>query len=209
MTTPRDLCIVSLDVESSRPVEQGDLSLALAGAEAIDLLTVHAMTLDGDRIVPNDQWATGDHLLDEAASSLVRRAPYESVGDWLWRRGRNLSAEYMADLEAEGEIERQRDRRWIFFGPSHMVLAESLARHLAESRWASGEPVLAALAAAVGIGDEGISGAGAGDSPKAVEDAETTVLTAVDDALEELRTERRRRIHRREEAAEDNRRRDY
>lgn len=38
MTTPQDLFLVSVDVPGARPVEQGDLSLALAGAELIDLL---------------------------------------------------------------------------------------------------------------------------------------------------------------------------
>ncbi|MBV9023036.1 MAG: GPP34 family phosphoprotein, partial [Streptomycetaceae bacterium] len=104
MTTTRDLFIVSMHVTADHPVEQGNLSLALAGAEVIDLLDVHAIRLDGDRIVPIDQSAIADHLLNEAASSLVRQAPYELVGDWLWRRGRNLSAAYLADLEAEGQI---------------------------------------------------------------------------------------------------------
>src|SRR5690348_16547049 len=89
-TTPRDLFIVSIDKASDHPVEQGDLSLALAGAEVIGLLDAHAIMLDGNCIVPIDQPAIADHLLNEAASSLVRQAPYESVGDWLWRRGRNL-----------------------------------------------------------------------------------------------------------------------
>jgi len=31
MTTPRDLLMVAMDLESGRPSEQGDLSLALAG----------------------------------------------------------------------------------------------------------------------------------------------------------------------------------
>ncbi|MET8680213.1 GPP34 family phosphoprotein, partial [Streptomyces sp. NPDC004647] len=52
MTTPRDLLIVATDMASSRPVERGALSLALAGAEAIDLLDAQAIGLDGDHIVP-------------------------------------------------------------------------------------------------------------------------------------------------------------
>ena len=52
MTTPRDLLMVAMDRESGRLPEQGDLSLALAGAELIDLLDVQAVRLDGERIVP-------------------------------------------------------------------------------------------------------------------------------------------------------------
>src|SRR3954463_9304337 len=98
MTTPRDLLIVALDAAPGRPVEPGDLSLALAGAEVIDLLGARALTLGGDRIVPGHPSATGDRLLDEAASSPARQVPYESVDDWLWRRGRGLSAAYLAAL---------------------------------------------------------------------------------------------------------------
>src|SRR3954452_10257163 len=100
MTTPRDLMIVTLDVASSRPVEQGDLSLALAGAELIDLLGAGAVTLDDDRIVPGPETVTDDRLLDEAAAALVRQEPYESAEDWLWRRGNGLSSTYQAALEA-------------------------------------------------------------------------------------------------------------
>jgi Golgi phosphoprotein 3 (GPP34) len=55
MTTPRDLLMVAMDMEPGRPPEQGDLSLALAGAELIDLLGVQAIRLDGERIVPVHQ----------------------------------------------------------------------------------------------------------------------------------------------------------
>lgn len=102
MSTPQDLMIVSMDVPSSPPVEPGDLSLALAGAEVIDLLGARAVILDGDRLVPADGPATGDHLLDQAASALVDQEPYESVEDWLWRRGRNLSSVYRGALQATG-----------------------------------------------------------------------------------------------------------
>lgn len=102
MSTPQDLMIVSMDVASSPPVEAGDLSLALAGAEVIDLLGARAVTLQGDRLVPVDGPVTGDHLLDQAASALADEAPYESVEDWLWRRGRNLSSVYRAGLRATG-----------------------------------------------------------------------------------------------------------
>ncbi|MFE2449883.1 GPP34 family phosphoprotein, partial [Streptomyces sp. NPDC059426] len=52
MTTPRDLLIVTLDVAPMRPLERGDLSLALAGAELIDLLDAEARGIEDDRIVP-------------------------------------------------------------------------------------------------------------------------------------------------------------
>lgn len=88
MTTPRDLLIVSLDVPSAHPVGQGDLSLALAGAELVDLLRAGALALDGERVVPGaDPAEPEDRLLREAGASLRREVPYESVEDWLWRRG--------------------------------------------------------------------------------------------------------------------------
>ncbi|MER5183091.1 GPP34 family phosphoprotein [Streptomyces sp. NPDC002896] len=196
MTTARDLLIVAMDTAPDRPLEQGDLSLALAGAEVIDLLGAQAVSLDDDHIVPGYRPAIADRLLDEAASSLVREAPYESVDDWLWRRGRGLSSAYLAALEAEGQVTRQR-RRWVPFGTTQKVLADSPARRLAANRWTSDEPVLAALGAAIGIG-----GKRPEDSPSVVDDAVATVVAAVHDALRELEAVRQRRAI--EEAAFDN-----
>ncbi|WP_405497356.1 GPP34 family phosphoprotein [Streptomyces sp. NBC_00096] len=196
MTTPRDLLIVAMDMESSGPVEQGDLSLALAGAELIDLLSAEAIGLDGDHIVPGHQSAPADHLLDEAAAALVRETPYESVTDWLWRRGRGLSAGYQAALEAEGQLTRQR-RRGVSFRAGRLVLVDSPTRSRAADRWTSDEPVLVALAEAVGV-----RGQRTGDSPDVTDDAVATVLAAVNDALVELSAVRQRRAI--EDAAFDN-----
>ncbi|MFE1959343.1 GPP34 family phosphoprotein [Streptomyces sp. NPDC059479] len=211
MTTSRDLFLVSIDMSTGRPVERGDLSLALAGAEVIDLMDARAVMVEEDRLVPSDRPATTDRLLAEAAASLVRQEPYETVADWLWRRGRGLAAAYLADLEAEGQITWDRHRRWKVFRTSRTVLTDSPARRLAASRWAADEPVLAALAAAVGIQD-GRTGDDDGwteDTSGTVSDAVETVLTEVEDAVAELVAERQRRVWRREEAAEENRRRGY
>ncbi|MFB7462572.1 GPP34 family phosphoprotein [Streptomyces sp. NPDC056224] len=195
MTTPRDLLIVALDAETGRPAEQGDLSLALAGAEIIDLLAVGAVGLDGEHIVPGPQPAPADRLLDEAAASLVREAPYESLDDWLWRRGHGLSAAYRAALEAEGQLVRER-RRANPFRAGQPVLVDSPARRRATDRWTADEPVLAALSEAAGI-----RGERTGDAPEVTDDV-ATVLAAVNDALLELETVRQRRAI--DEAAFDN-----
>ncbi|MFC9426161.1 GPP34 family phosphoprotein [Streptomyces sp. NPDC056987] len=196
MTTPRDLLIVSMDVAAGRPVERGDLSLVLAGAEVIDLSGAQALTLEGDRIVPGGRSTLPDRLLDEAASALVRDAPYETVEDWLWRRGQGLSDVYVAALEAEGGLTRER-HRWLPVRTGRTALADSPARRHAAARWASGEPVLAALAAALGIGE----GQGE-DAPEIGDDSVVTVLAAVNDAVMELEAVRQRRSI--EEAAYDN-----
>ncbi|MEU9187370.1 GPP34 family phosphoprotein [Streptomyces sp. NPDC048484] len=196
MTTPRDLLVSTMDVESSRPVEQGDLSLALAGAELIDLCDGQAIVLDGDRILPGAQQDLGDRLLDEAVSSLIRQEPYESVEDWLWRRGRGLSSAYLTALEAAGQVIRPR-HQWIPFRSDAASLADSPARRHAADRWTSGEPVLAFLAAAVGIHDEP-----AEEVASLVDDAVVTVLAAVNDAVRELEAVRQRRSI--EDAAFDN-----
>ncbi|MCY0926809.1 GPP34 family phosphoprotein [Streptomyces sp. H27-H1] len=196
MTTPRDLLIISMDVKSDHAAEQGDLSLALAGAEVIDLLAAGAVRLDGDHIVPGEHAPLGDPLLDAAVASLVREAPYESVADWLWRRGHGLSAGYQAALEADGQLVRQR-RRGISLRAGQLVPADSPARREAEERLSSGEPVLALLAEAIGGGDDP-----AGDSPDVADDAVATVLATVNDALVELASVRQRRAI--ENAAFDN-----
>ncbi|MCX5253492.1 GPP34 family phosphoprotein [Streptomyces canus] len=192
MTTARDLAIVVLDVAADKPVEQGDLSLALAGAEVLDLLDAHALALDGDRILPQAPSPTGDRLLDEAAEALVRQEPYESVEDWLWRRGRGLSAAYVDDLERIGLTARSRGRR-IPLRTGRTELVDSPARRQAEERRAAGEPVLAALVSAAGIGDE--------PAGELADDA-ATVLAAVGDAVMELEAVRQRKVI--EDAAFDN-----
>ncbi|WP_189313563.1 GPP34 family phosphoprotein [Streptomyces brasiliensis] len=196
MTTPRDLLIATLDAAPHPPVEQGDLSLALAGAELLDLLDAEALTLDGDSIVPRLQPALGDPQLDAAATALKRQAPYESVEDWLWRRGRGLYAAYFAGLEKDGLVTRQRHPRFAI-RTARTELVDSPDRRRAAERWESDEPVLAALAAALGIHDEP-----AEDFADRVGDTVVTVVAAVNDAVMELEATRQRRNI--EEAAFDN-----
>jgi hypothetical protein len=187
MNIARDLALVALGLPPDRPVEQGDLSLALAGAEAVDLLESGALTLDGDRMVPGPRVATGDRLLDQALSSLVRREPYETVEDWLWRRGSELAAAYVDDLERAGLNVHPRGHglRSRF---TRTMPADSPERRRAEERRASGDPVLAALTAVLRIGD---APSDARESPEG--DAVNTVLAAVGDAVTELEAVRLRR----------------
>lgn len=199
MTTPRDLLIVTMDTAPDRPVEQGDLSLALAGAELIDLLAAGAVALDGDRIVPGSTPETADRLFGEAAGALVREAPHESVEDWLWRRGRGLSEAYLAALEAEGDLVRER-HRGISFRAGKLAPADSPARRRAMDRWTADEPVLVLLAEA--LGGRGKPAADAPDAPDVADDAVATVLAGVNDALVELGSVRQRRAI--EDAAFDN-----
>ncbi|MGW5126025.1 GPP34 family phosphoprotein [Streptomyces sp. NPDC004069] len=187
MSTARDLMIVALDVAPSRSPERGDLSLALAGAEAYDLLRAELLELDGDRIVPRLVPESGDRLLDEAASSLVRQVPCETLADWLWRRGRGLARAYLTALEQEGQVTWERSR-WLPFRGGRTVLSDTEARRRAAYRWAADEPVLLTLASAVGIRDEP-----AGAEPGITDDAVLTVLAAVHDAVMELEAVRQRR----------------
>ncbi|WP_037673460.1 GPP34 family phosphoprotein [Streptomyces griseus] len=187
MTTAQDLMIVSLDVTPVRPVGQGDLSLALAGAELIDLVEAEALSVEDDRIVPRLPPTPDDHLLAEAASSLVRVQPYESVEDWLWRRGRGLSSAYAARMEADGLITRSR-RRVLAVRSDRTEPADSPVRQHAGERWASDEPVLAVLAATVGLREEPADGFSA-----PLTDTAETVLAAVGDAVAELEAVRQRR----------------
>ncbi|MFS4095109.1 GOLPH3/VPS74 family protein [Streptomyces sp. AF1A] len=194
MTTPQDLFLVSLDVPAEYPVEQGDLSLALAGAELVDLLGVRALTLDGDRIVPAPTLTTGDRMLDEAGAALLRKEPYESVDDWLWRRGEGLAAAYRDALDAEGQLSGKRHRRP--HRGDRAAAADTPARRHAADRWWSREPVLAGLAATLGIRGERPPEEEVGD------ETVVTVLVAVGDAVTELDAVRERR--RIENAAFDN-----
>ena len=180
MTTPRDLFVVAMDVAPGHPVAPGDLSLALAGAELIDLVRIGAATLDGERIVPGTPHASEDPLLTEAAGSLNPQVPHERVEDWLWRRGRGLSVAYRDIFEAEGLLALRR-RRWLPSWTGQIALVDSPARTRAGHRWAAEDPVLAALATAAGVSDRP-----AADLRDVTDEAVATVLAAVDDAVTEL-----------------------
>jgi Golgi phosphoprotein 3 GPP34 len=204
MSTARDLLIVTMDMPSTRPVERGDLSLALAGAELVDLLAAGVVGLERDRVVPGEPQRMGDRLLDEAGVQVSGEEPYEPVGEWLWRRGRGLAAAYLEELEAEGRLLRERQRRWGLFRTQQRVLVDSSERRRAASRWHAEEPVLADLATGIGITDP------RGDDAPAVSDASVeTVLTAVTEALGELSDERARRARKLDDATVDNYRRGY
>lgn len=189
MSTAKDLFVIALDPEVERAVGQGDLSLALAGAELIDLIAARTVTLDGDRIVPGGTEAPDDRLLAEAASALTRRAPYERVDDWLWRRGRDLAGTYLASLEEEGLLVRTRGGRSPF-GAGRVEPADTPERRRALDRRDADEPVLAVLASAVGL-DEARGGAEPEADPG--DEAVTTVLAVVHDAVMELEAVRQRR----------------
>ncbi|MGW6268957.1 MULTISPECIES: GOLPH3/VPS74 family protein [unclassified Streptomyces] len=185
MTTAKDLFIIAMEPKQS--VGQGDLSLALAGAELIDLIGAGAASVDGDRIVPAGQPALEDPFTARAAEALTRQTPYEAVEDWLWRRGRDLAAAYQAALEESGELKPQRGGRSPF-GPERVEPVDTPARRRAGRRWNDKEPVLAALAAAVGIYDEPSQ-----DQSDPEDQAVTAVLAAVHDAVMELEAVRQRR----------------
>ncbi|MFD6188701.1 GPP34 family phosphoprotein [Streptomyces sp. NPDC060275] len=195
MTTAHDLTIVSLEIPSDYPVERGDLSLALAGAELIDLMEAGTVALDGVLLRPVSQAGSGDRLLDAAASLLVRD-PAESVPDWLWRRGDGLAAQYLEAAGADGGG-RRRPRRNARGGTDRPAAADPSARRRATDRWSGADPVLAALAAAVGVRHES-----ADQSADPEDDGIATVLAAVNDAVVELAAIRQRRSI--EEAAFDN-----
>ncbi|MFF4354789.1 GPP34 family phosphoprotein [Streptomyces sp. NPDC001530] len=190
MTTARDLVLVALGMPSDQLVGQGDLSLALAGAEAIDLPQSGALRLDGDRMVPGPQAVSGDPLLDQADASLARQGPYETVDEWLWRRADDLAPAYADALERAGLVIHPHGHGFRLLS-GRAVLADSQACREAEERRASGEPVLAGLLAASGIEGSDEEPSGVGDSP--LDDAVTTVLAAVGDAVMRLEAVRLRR----------------
>ncbi|NJP43636.1 GPP34 family phosphoprotein [Actinacidiphila epipremni] len=219
MTTARDLLFVAMDMPSVRPVERGDLSLALAGAELIDLLGLGAAALDGEHVLPGGvPYGGDDPLLGQAAKALrgagggsdspdaqaagAAGAAGETVEDWLWRRGRGLPEVYLDALEVAGLLSRERRRRFLLLSSSRVVLAESAGRRRAAHRWAADEPTLLALAAAIGI-------SGPPPVPEPPPGPPAAVVTALDHALAELAQERTRRSRRLDEATQTYVRRGY
>ncbi|WP_424919693.1 GOLPH3/VPS74 family protein [Streptomyces sp. wa1064] len=188
MTTAKDLFIIAMDPEPDHAVGQGDLSLALAGAELLDLIGAGVITVDGDLIVPGGSPAPDDRLLGEAAARITGQPPYERIEDWLWRRGRDLAAAYQDALEEDGELTQKRSGR-LPFGPRRVELVGTPGHRRAVARREEGEPVLAALASAVGI-DGGPSG---DDEPRLDDGTVTTVVATVHEAVMELEAVRQRR----------------
>ncbi|MER6643030.1 GOLPH3/VPS74 family protein [Streptomyces anulatus] len=188
MTTAKDLFIIAMDPVPDHAVGQGDLSLALAGAELLDLIGAGVITVDGDLIVPGGPSAPDDRLLGEAAARITGQPPYERIEDWLWRRGRDLAAAYQDALEEDGELTQKRSGR-LPFGPRRVELVDTPGRRRAVARREEGEPVLAALASAVGI-DGGPSGE---DEPRLDDGTVTTVVATVHEAVMELEAVRQRR----------------
>lgn len=190
--------MVVLGEKADREVRPGDLSLALAGAELVDLLEVGAVALRAELVVPvGDPLPAGD-LLSRALASLRREEPYESVGDWLWRRGDGLAEAYLAALETEGALTRRR-HRGLPLADGAPVLQDSAARRRAADLWSSADPVLVSLAEELGFRAEEASEPG---RVEALDDSVTLVLAAVGDALLELEGVRQRRTV--EQAAFDN-----
>ncbi|MFD4026871.1 GPP34 family phosphoprotein [Streptomyces sp. NPDC058576] len=187
MTTAKDLFSIAMDPEPEHTVGQGDLSLALAGAELFDLIGAGAVTLDGDRVVPGGAPAPDDRLLGDAAGHIVQQPPHERIEDWLWRRGRDLAATYQDALERDGELTQQRSGR-LPFGPKRVQLVDTPGRRRAVGRWEEGEPVLAALASAVGL-----DGGRSDDELRLDDESATTVVAAVHEAVMELEAVRQRR----------------
>ncbi|MDI2124942.1 GOLPH3/VPS74 family protein [Yinghuangia seranimata] len=191
MSVSRDLMTAALEADRQRPVSQGALSLALAGAELIELLRAEAAVLDGDVILPAGVAPAGDALLNQAATAIVRVAPYERLDDWLWRRGRGLAAAYIGQFEAEGELTVEPGRMPFLAGEA--TLPDTDERQHVHELLASDDVVLTTLAAAAGFHDLVDD-----DAPG----AEGTVLGAVTDAANELAAIQQR--HDIEQAAFDN-----
>ncbi|MGW1217832.1 GOLPH3/VPS74 family protein [Streptomyces californicus] len=188
MTTARDLFIIAMDPPPERTVGQGDLSLALAGAELLDLLDAGAVTVDGDLVVPGGSSVPDDRLLAAAAAEITRQPPHERVEDWLWRRGRDLAAAYQDALEQDGELTRKRSGL-LPFGPKEVELVDTPARRRAAARREEGDPVLASLASAVGLDGERPEG----EEPGLGDETVTTVVATVHEAVMELEAVRQRR----------------
>ncbi|MEW2516644.1 GPP34 family phosphoprotein [Actinacidiphila alni] len=88
MTTARDLIVVAMDVPADLLVDRGDLSLALAAAELIDLLAARALALRGDLVVPGERRDEGqgteagrDRLLTQALTAYEAATRPGTAGD--------------------------------------------------------------------------------------------------------------------------------
>ncbi|MEU5518442.1 GPP34 family phosphoprotein [Streptomyces griseoaurantiacus] len=187
MATAQALSALAFAPGADPAIEQGDLSLALAGAELIDLLGLGAVRLAGARILPVAPARTEDSMLVEAASEVVQDDSHETVESWLWRRGNGLAARYRAALGAGGSAAPAHSSRNPF-RRARPVSVDPRVLGEATERLETGDPVLAGLAASAGVRaappDEALTGLGAD---------ETVVLAEVHQAVTRLAGERQRR----------------
>ncbi|MEJ1201638.1 MULTISPECIES: GPP34 family phosphoprotein [unclassified Streptomyces] len=206
MNTARDLFVITLEVPSSRPIAQGDVSLVLAGAELVDLRDAHVLRLDGDRIVPLDDHPDGtDALTAQASAQLVTEPPYETVEQWLWRRGRGLAGSYADDLAARtaGDARGGLLPRFLrHFAPNRSQEPSVRPLHEAtDPHQGLDDSVLAAFAGTLGIGEAAPPPPTEPTEPPEPTDTTTAdqaddvglILAVVSDALMELEAERQRR----------------
>ncbi|MFG3103663.1 GPP34 family phosphoprotein [Streptomyces sp. NPDC048182] len=197
MDTARDLFVITSSTPAARSLAQGDVSLALAAAEVLDLRDAGALRLDGDRLVPaaDRPWHADDldALLARAMDQLVAEAPYETVEDWLWRRGRGLARAYADALTAPrtGAAPGRFLTRLLHGSAPSTATAEehpvAVAHREATHRWDAGDPLLTSFAAALGVTDT--------PPPREAAHApdDDLVLTVLEDALVELAAVSQRR----------------
>ncbi|MFF0305670.1 GPP34 family phosphoprotein [Streptomyces sp. NPDC004562] len=186
MTTAQGLAVLAATEGTGPRLEPGDLSLALAGAELVDLVGLRAVLLHAGRVLPAASPRIKDAVLFEAASGIVREPPYETVEQWLWRRGRDLAARYWRALQAAtADGAPAGSSRHPFRRPRPLTAAPAGGRGIDRRR--DGPPVLAALAAAARIAE-------ATDETLAELDPdEAAVVGAVHQAITQLAAERHRR----------------
>ncbi|MFE0358897.1 GPP34 family phosphoprotein [Streptomyces nigra] len=186
MTTALGLSALAASPGIDAPPEPGDLSLSLAGAELVDLVDLQAVLLDDGRLLPAASPRIQDDLLLEAASTIVRDAPYETVEQWLWRRGRDLAARYRRALEATVSGTPAHSSRRSFRRSRPLpVVPPAVDRAL--GRMTDGRPVVVALAAAARIVEA------ADETLGELDPDEAAVVGAVHQAVTRLAAERQRR----------------
>lgn len=164
--------------------EQGDLSLALAGAELIDLADLHAVVLMGDRIMPAA--APRREKADRSRFGDRSGRPHQTVESWLWRRGRDLAARYRVALRATLPEPLARACRHPFRQAAPAAGPQVLCS--ATDRLIAGDPVLTHLAAAAGIAEPLPA-----DALDGLDEDEIAVLADIHQAITQLAAERQRR----------------
>ncbi len=186
MATAHDLSALAASPGAAPGLEEGDLSLALAGAELLDLVDVQAVVLVGDRILPMVSPRHADPMLAEAAFEIVQHSPYETVERWLWRRGRHLAARYRAAVE----VTAPEGSAWSYRHPFRRVrpmAGSPFALRRGIDRLESGDPLLIGLAAAAGLTEASATRA------DGLAQDEADILAGVHGAITQLAVERQRR----------------
>ncbi len=163
MNLPEEFVLLAYR-DDGTPVTDGmHLDNGLGGALLLELALAEKVDVVDKKVVVLDPAPTGDPLLDHALRQVVEDAKTRKPGEWIGKFAKDVRAQVLDQLVAEGVVRREKDKvLWVFprtrYPAAHGVepVAETEARQrmvAAVSGTGAVEPRTAALCALVAATD--------------------------------------------------------